>query len=58
MKSQLEKELLTLSSKLREQEAENVTLKDRLQQEIRLKEEYHMQFKRAQFDSDKAQERI
>ena len=33
-------------------------LKDRLQQEIRLKEEYHMSFKRAQFDLDKDKERV
>lgn len=58
MKAQLEKELLALSSKLRESEAQNATLTDRLNQETRLKEEYHMSFKRAQFDLDKVQERI
>ena len=44
-------------SKLREAESEASVLKDRLQQEIRLKEEYHMSFKRAQFDLEKVQER-
>ena len=47
VKTDLEKEILTLSSKLHEQEQENAVLKDRLNQEIRLKEEYHMSFKRA-----------
>ena len=47
MKAQLEKELLALSSKLREQDSQNQTLTGQLQQETRLKEEYHMQFKRA-----------
>ena len=58
IKAQLEKELLALSSKLRESDGEVVTLKDRLNQELRLKEEYHMQFKRAQFDLEKMQERF
>ena len=58
MKAQLEKELLALSSKLREADSEVSTLKDRLNQELRLKEEYHMSYKRAQFDLDKVQERI
>ncbi len=58
MKAQLEKEIISLSSKLRESTAENDVLKERLQQESRLKEEYHHSFKRAQFDLEKAQERI
>ena len=58
MKAQLEKELLALSSKLRESDAEVGTLKERLNQELRLKEEYHMSFKRAQYDLDKVQERV
>ena len=58
MKAQLEKELLALSSKLRESDTEVSTLKGRLDQELRLKEEYHMSFKRAQFDLDKVQDRV
>lgn len=58
MKAQLEKEILALSSKLRESDAENDVLKERLQQETRLKEEYHHSFKRAQFDLEKVQDRI
>ena len=58
MKAQLEKELLALSSKLRESDTECATLKASHGQETRLKEEYHMSFKRAQFDLDKVQERI
>lgn len=46
-----------LSSKLKESEKEVGSLKDRLTQEERLKDEYHMSFKRTQFDLDKLQTR-
>ena len=57
-KASLEKQILTLSSKLKETESENFQLRERLGQEERLKEEYHKSFKRAQFDLDKIQERV
>ena len=52
-KADLEKQILALSSKLKESESENFQLKERLTQEERLKEEYHRSFKRAQFDLEK-----
>lgn len=52
-KADLEKQILALSSKLKETESENFQLRERLGQEERLKEEYHKSFKRAQFDLDK-----
>jgi hypothetical protein len=44
MKIELERQLLLLSTKLKESESQVDLLKDRLAQEERLKEDYHKQF--------------
>ena len=49
---------MTVSTKLQESDTELAVLKEKLNQEIRMKEEYHVNYKRAQFDLDKVQERV
>ena len=53
----MEKQIIQLSSKLKQFESEKQVLNERLKIEEGLKEEYHQSFRKAQSDLEKLQER-
>jgi hypothetical protein len=57
VRMELERQLLLMSGKLKQTEAQVDVERNKAEQEEKLKEEYHKQFQRVKFDLDKISDR-